>query len=83
MEVLIFGKETEERGKRELLDGGGKRTPSMLNLPLTSHRQRNLLPLTITDRNKGSLTSPEWQRSHKMWQKFAEEEKIKAADDTG
>ena len=34
-QVLIFGKESEEKGKRELLDGGEKRTPSVLNLPPT------------------------------------------------
>jgi hypothetical protein len=34
--VLIFESESEEREKRELLDGGGKRTPSLLNLAPTS-----------------------------------------------
>jgi len=34
LQVLIYEKELEESGKRELLDRGGKRTPSVLNLAL-------------------------------------------------
>ena len=40
MEVLICEKESEERGKRKLLDGGMKRTPSLLNLPSTTVQPR-------------------------------------------
>jgi len=31
--MLISEKELEERDKREFLDGGGKRIPSLLNVP--------------------------------------------------
>jgi len=36
LQMPISEKKSEERGKRELLDGGGKRPPSLLNLPPTS-----------------------------------------------
>ena len=36
LQMLIFEKESEERGKREHFEGGGKRTPSLLNLAPTS-----------------------------------------------
>jgi hypothetical protein len=37
LHVLIFKEELEGRAKNEVLDGGGKRTPSPLNLPPTSY----------------------------------------------
>jgi hypothetical protein len=36
LQILTFEKESEERGKREFLDGREKRTPSLLNLAPTS-----------------------------------------------
>jgi len=36
LKVLNSEKKSEERGKRGLLDGGGKRTLSLLNLPPTN-----------------------------------------------
>jgi len=42
--VLIYEKELEEREARGLLDGGGKRTPSLVNLPPTTLRPSH--PLT-------------------------------------
>jgi len=38
--VLIFGKESKERGKRKLLDKEGKRIPSLLNLAPTTVQGR-------------------------------------------
>jgi hypothetical protein len=35
LQVIIFGKETQERCKRGHFEGEGKRTPSLLNLPPT------------------------------------------------
>jgi len=51
LQVLICEKESEERAKRELLDRGGKRTPSVLILPPTTKRCGSEIELLITLRN--------------------------------
>jgi hypothetical protein len=38
LKVLIFEKESEERGKRGHFEGGGKTTNSLLNLAPTTKR---------------------------------------------
>ena len=45
LQMPISEKKSEERGKRELLDGGGKRPPSLLNLPPTTVESRGALAI--------------------------------------
>jgi len=53
-QALIFGRESEERGKGELFDGGRKRTSSVLNLPLLTFNGRLLRRSRITGCNDAS-----------------------------
>ena len=51
IKVLIFEKESEEKGKRGHFEGGGKRTPSLLNLAPTK-QCGSKIELLITIRNE-------------------------------